>query len=36
MREERLSERIRSQEQVFMRRGGEDWKCCIDSILAHL
>jgi type VI secretion system protein len=36
MREERLSERIRSQEQAPMRRGGEDWKRCIDSILAHL
>jgi type VI secretion system protein len=36
MREERLLERIRSQERAPMRRGGEDWRRCIDSILAHL
>jgi type VI secretion system protein len=36
MYEERLSERIRSQELEPMRRGGENRKRCIDSILEHL
>ncbi len=36
MQEERLSERIRSQEREPMRRGGENRKRCIDSILEHL
>ncbi|HKZ18026.1 MAG TPA: type VI secretion system baseplate subunit TssE [Geobacteraceae bacterium] len=31
-----MSERIRSQEREPMRRGGENRKRCIDSILDHL
>jgi type VI secretion system protein len=36
MREERLTERIRSQEREPLRRGGQSRNRCIDSILAHL
>jgi type VI secretion system protein len=36
MYEERLTERIRSQEREPMRRGGESRKRCIDSVLEHL
>jgi type VI secretion system protein len=36
MNEERLTERIRSQEREPMRRGGESRKRCIDSVLEHL
>jgi len=36
MQEQRLTERIRSQEREPMRRGGESRNRCIDSILGHL
>lgn len=36
MHEERLLERIRSAEQEPLRRGGDNHRRCIDSVLAHL
>ncbi|RQW89460.1 MAG: type VI secretion system baseplate subunit TssE [Geobacter sp.] len=36
MQEERLTERIRSQEREPLRRGSANHNRCIDSILAHL
>jgi type VI secretion system protein len=36
MQEQRLTERIRSQEREPMRRGGVSRNRCIDSILGHL
>jgi len=36
MHEQRLSERIRVQEQQPGRRGGRDRKLCVDSIIDHL
>lgn len=36
MHEERLLERIRSAEREPLRRGGDNQRRCIDSLLAHL
>ncbi|HJV65159.1 MAG TPA: type VI secretion system baseplate subunit TssE [Geomonas sp.] len=36
MHEERLLERLRSAEQESPRRGGDDQRRCIRSVLAHL
>lgn len=36
MHEERLLERIRSAEREPLRRGGDNQRRCIDSVLSHL
>lgn len=36
MHEERLLERIRSMEREPLRRGGDNQRRCIDSVLSHL
>lgn len=36
MHEERLMERIRSAERDPLRRGGDNQRRCIDSVLSHL
>ncbi len=36
MREERLLERVRSWEREPLRRGGDDQRRCLDSVLDHL
>jgi len=36
MYEQRLTERLRSQEEEPMRRGKQSRKRCIDSVVAHL
>jgi len=36
MQRERLLERIRFVEREPLRRGGDDRRCCLDSVLSHL